>query len=58
MSSKAKLEKDYEDYVKAVEQKVQEEKKIIRDLIEKARKQAKETGDNLESTIEKAQPDR
>ncbi len=53
MSSKAKLEKDYDAYKLAIESKAQEEIKKIREEIIRAKKEAEKTGENLEIIINK-----
>ncbi len=53
MSSKSKLEKDYDAYKQAIESKAQEEIKRIREEIIRAKKEAEKTGENLEIIINK-----
>lgn len=55
MSSKSKLEKDYDDYNKAVERKAEQEIQKIREDIRRAKKEAEKTGERLEA-IGKEEP--
>jgi len=47
MSIKKKLEKDYIEYNKSIENKAKEEIQKIKEKVEKVRKEAEKTGENI-----------
>ena len=50
MSSTKKLEKDYVEYSKAIENRAKEEIKKIKEKVEKVKKEAEKTGESIKQS--------
>jgi 23S rRNA pseudoU1915 N3-methylase RlmH len=54
MANKEKIEEDYEEYRKTLENRAKEELQKIKEKVEKVKKEAEKTGENIrQSSLEK-----